>query len=283
MQYDPKLKKAMEQIKVILDEHDIGASIVLHSPGFAEIFMKVNPGYSCAFIAEWKGKQGIRVRTRLAEDFNGDVAKRNKSQEDTVNMFHIMAESVGHQALNFMEWLFPEKTGITLHIDDEFHRTSSHTLDDIDTIEFTEAQNNFLNQLIFGDPKQCGDVTEAIQWCIDACQHIEDKYGVDACHVGFHGLPSEWLSADNPPIMDQTYVMGEDREGATYIVQFFKGDTLRMCYNEDCEHEDHDNDEPTCRSMKEGYYEILEQFGSPHDYYRKEREIVKWMEIPKSS
>lgn len=104
MQYDPKLKKAMSEIKEILERHDIGGSIVLHSPGFGETFMKVDPSYSCAFIHEdTDGKQGVRVRTRLQEDYAGDAAKRNKAQEDTVNMFSIMSEQVGKQALNWME------------------------------------------------------------------------------------------------------------------------------------------------------------------------------------
>lgn len=127
MQYDPKLKKAMEQIKAVLEEHDIGASVVLHSPGFGETFMKVDPSYSCAFIQEdTEGRQGVRVRTRLQEDYNGDAAKRNKAQEDTVNMFSIMSEQVGKQALNFMEVmkLLESKFEIT-HTDGGF--TSGNT------------------------------------------------------------------------------------------------------------------------------------------------------------
>ena len=79
-------------------------------------------------------------------------------------------------------------------------------------------------------------------------------------------------------------MLGEDDEGASYIVQFFKGDTMRPCFSEDCEHEDHEsNTKGECRSIKEGYYEILEQFGSGQDYYRKERKIIRWSPIPKSS
>jgi len=91
MQYDPKLKKAMEEIKDILNKHDIAGAVVLHSPGFGEHFIKVDPSYSCAFIDNLPGgEQGIRVRTRLQEDFKGDAAKRNKAQEDTVNLFFIL-------------------------------------------------------------------------------------------------------------------------------------------------------------------------------------------------
>lgn len=104
MQYDPKLKKAMMEIRKTLEFYDIGASVVLHSPGHAETYMKVDPSYSCAFIhQDTDGSMGVRVRSRLAEDHGGDAAKQHKIQEDTVNMFDAMAEHVGKQALNFMD------------------------------------------------------------------------------------------------------------------------------------------------------------------------------------
>jgi hypothetical protein len=31
MQYSPKLKKAMEEIKAVLNKHDIAASVILHT------------------------------------------------------------------------------------------------------------------------------------------------------------------------------------------------------------------------------------------------------------
>jgi len=102
MQYDPKLKKAKTEIEAILDKYDIGGAVVLHSPGFGEHFMKLDPSYSCAFYDNSPGVTGIRVRTRLQEDFNGNAAKRNQAQEDTVNMFDIFAELVGKQALYAM-------------------------------------------------------------------------------------------------------------------------------------------------------------------------------------
>jgi len=103
MQYSPKLKKAMEQIKAILDEHDIAGAIVLHTPGYGEHLLKIDPSYSCAFIDNSPGVNGIRVRARLQEDFGGDAAKRNKAQEDTVNMFDIFCNTIGPQALACIE------------------------------------------------------------------------------------------------------------------------------------------------------------------------------------
>lgn len=43
MQYDPKLKKVMEQIKGILKDNDITGFVVLHSPGFSEYLNHVQP------------------------------------------------------------------------------------------------------------------------------------------------------------------------------------------------------------------------------------------------
>ena len=104
MQYSPKLKKAMEEIKAVLDKHDIAGSIVLHTPGHGEFLMKINPSYSCAFIDHLPGgQQGIRFRSRLQEDHQGDAAKRHKAQEDTANMFDIMSSAVGQEALKYMD------------------------------------------------------------------------------------------------------------------------------------------------------------------------------------
>ena len=53
--------------------------------------------------------------------------------------------------------------------------------------KFTDQQADFLETIIHEDGAK--DQIEAIAWCIDACKKIEEEHGVDACHVGFHGLP----------------------------------------------------------------------------------------------
>ncbi len=50
MQYSPKLKKAMQQIKNILEENDIAGFVVLHTPGFSEYLNHVQTSYSCATV-----------------------------------------------------------------------------------------------------------------------------------------------------------------------------------------------------------------------------------------
>lgn len=103
MDFSPKLKKAAAEIKDILDKHDIAGIVVLHTPGHGEFLTKIDTSYSCAFIDHTPGKEGIRVRTRLQEDYGGNSKKRNDSQRDTMNMFHILSHLVGTQAMHMIE------------------------------------------------------------------------------------------------------------------------------------------------------------------------------------
>jgi len=124
MKYSPKLKKAMQEIDEIMARHDIGGMVVLHTPGNGEHKVYVSPTYSCAFIDNTPGKESIRVRTRLQEDFNGDAQARHKCQEDTANMFDILSTLGGYQAMNIIKVfdMLKEPLGI-------ISGPSSHTTD----------------------------------------------------------------------------------------------------------------------------------------------------------
>jgi hypothetical protein len=98
MQYHPKLKKAMEQIKAIIEENDIAGTVVLHTPGWGEFYAKLDPSYSCAKI---EGEH-LRVRAKLQEDFSGDKAAWEKKVSDTYNMFEHLIELGGRQLLPLM-------------------------------------------------------------------------------------------------------------------------------------------------------------------------------------
>lgn len=47
MQYSPKLKKVIEQIKDILKENDIAGFVLLHTPGYSEYLNHTETSYSC--------------------------------------------------------------------------------------------------------------------------------------------------------------------------------------------------------------------------------------------
>lgn len=128
MQFSPKLKKAMAEIKEILDKHDIAGAVFLHTPGHGEHMLKVDPSYSCAFWNFTPGEEGIRVRTRLQEDYGGDTAKRNQAQTDTVNMFSIFADMMGPHAIGMIDML--EMLGKHFDIDEEKGGATSQTTQD---------------------------------------------------------------------------------------------------------------------------------------------------------
>lgn len=120
MQYNPKLKKAMAQIKAILDENDISGSVVIHTPGFAEYLLKLNPTYACTTV---EGDM-IRIKAKLAE-FNGDKEAWTKKISDTVNMLECLAESNGKNALNIYSILDKLKEKIDFDSGPSNH--TSHT------------------------------------------------------------------------------------------------------------------------------------------------------------
>ena len=98
MQYSPKLKKAAEEIKQILQKYDIAANVVLHTPGHSEYLLHIKPTYSCA----WIENDMIRFRARK-EDYNGNTSIRDKKINDTANMLKLLSETAGHNALTLLE------------------------------------------------------------------------------------------------------------------------------------------------------------------------------------
>lgn len=55
------------------------------------------------------------------------------------------------------------------------------------SVEITEDQKSFLtDKVIFEDAAT--NLSEAVQWCIDACMKIEKLYGIDACYVGYNDI-----------------------------------------------------------------------------------------------
>ena len=144
------------------------------------------------------------------------------------------------------------------------------SMDDVDNTEFTEDQNQFLNSLLQLNLGK--DLTGAIQWCINQCMTIQPV-----------NVAEEWFPADLPPKND-SMVLGEDNEGASYIVKYVDGGP-RECHNIlECEHPDHNEvTDGKCREMKEGFYEVVQDFIAEGGFNEVLRHIIKWRSIPKSN
>lgn len=97
MNYSPKLKKAMEEIKAIVKKYDISASVVLHTPGNSEFLLEITPSYSCAKL----NHDHIHFKAKK-EDFNNELL-RMQTIADTSNMMNLLGETLGKNALMLMQ------------------------------------------------------------------------------------------------------------------------------------------------------------------------------------
>ena len=79
----------MEEIKAILNKHNIAGMIVIHTPGFSEYLLKIDPSYSCAKI---EGDH-IRVKANLVKDFSGDKKAFEFKAASTSNMFNLLSNT----------------------------------------------------------------------------------------------------------------------------------------------------------------------------------------------
>ena len=121
MKYSPKLKTAMERIKAVMKEYDLGGYVILHTPGFSEYHVKVDPPYSCAkFIGD-----ELRIKAKLQEDFGGDKDVWNKKVTDTVNLIQHLADMTGNTSLGMFKMLDMLKDKIEIETNRGDH--TSHT------------------------------------------------------------------------------------------------------------------------------------------------------------
>lgn len=97
MLYSPKLKRVMKQLREIVEIEGVGASIIIHEPGFSENLMHINPRYSCAHIDN--GSYQLRIRAKR-EDYTSLEAQK-KAITDTVNMFVHLRDMSARQSMMF--------------------------------------------------------------------------------------------------------------------------------------------------------------------------------------
>lgn len=93
-----RLKLARAKIEGILKEHDLGAVVVLHTPGMAEFFYDVTPSYSCVWIDEAAGQ--LRAKSKLS-DYGGDRNAQVQDQAATSNMINALASELTSAAEMF--------------------------------------------------------------------------------------------------------------------------------------------------------------------------------------
>jgi hypothetical protein len=98
MQYSPKLKKAMEEIKEILRKHDIAGTVTLHTDGHAEYLNHITPSYSCANIDELNGRFELRAKKI---HFSNEAERHNKLRA-TSNMLSLLADVTAKNVLNLI-------------------------------------------------------------------------------------------------------------------------------------------------------------------------------------
>ncbi len=99
MQYSPKLKKAIEEIREILLKHDIAGIVTLHAPGHAEYLNHITPSYSCCKIDPLKNQFELRAKK---VHFSNDAERHNKLK-DTANMLHLLTDVTAKNILPLID------------------------------------------------------------------------------------------------------------------------------------------------------------------------------------
>lgn len=99
MQYSPKLKKAMQEIKEILLKHDIAGTVTIHTPNHAEYLNHITPSYSCAKINETTGAFELKAKKI---HFSNDAERINKLTA-TSNMLNLLSDITAKNVLNLIQ------------------------------------------------------------------------------------------------------------------------------------------------------------------------------------
>lgn len=120
-QFDPKLKAAMEEIKVILARYDCAASVILQSPKHVEHLIHVSPSWSCMALENNR----IRFKAALA---TGDAAEKERGiQSLGTVMGFIDAARLIQENFEKLALMIGEKVGI-----EHVSRFSPHEDKDVD-------------------------------------------------------------------------------------------------------------------------------------------------------
>jgi hypothetical protein len=100
-----KLLKVRAEIEAILKANDVGAHVVLHMPGFLENFGHYEPSYSRLrpLLDEGGRIVGMRIRSKLDLDYNGDKEKQLADLSATSNFLSGVSAILAQDAISLGE------------------------------------------------------------------------------------------------------------------------------------------------------------------------------------
>ena len=96
MQYSPKLKKVIAEIKAIIEKNDLAGFVCLVEPGNSEYLHIINPSFSAAFF---DGKE-IRIKTK---GLPLSPKEKSKLLTTTSNMLALLSTTVAQNGLSLCE------------------------------------------------------------------------------------------------------------------------------------------------------------------------------------
>lgn len=111
MQYSPKLKKVIAEIKAIIEKNDIAGFVCLVAPGNSEYLHVINPSFSAAFF----DGTSVRIKTTGRQI---SPEKKRELLANTSNMLHLLSTTVmqngltlGHVSIMIDNKIGAEHTG----------------------------------------------------------------------------------------------------------------------------------------------------------------------------
>lgn len=96
MQYSPKLKKVIAEIKAVIENNDLAGFVCLVEPGNSEYLHVINPSFSAAFF---DGKE-VRIKTK---DLKISPNEKRKLLATTSNMLALLSTTVAQNGLSLCE------------------------------------------------------------------------------------------------------------------------------------------------------------------------------------
>jgi hypothetical protein len=121
LNYSPKLKAVMEEIKPILAKHDLAGCVFLYDNDKGEYFHRLDTKKGVIRMQKTPEGELLRFRSKLA-DFNGDKEAQKQATEHSVGTLRVLCDMMGNSFM-MLEGVYQQ---ISQHIDIE-HTEGVHT------------------------------------------------------------------------------------------------------------------------------------------------------------